>query len=57
MKYPTKKLGEVIEISYGKGLSKDSRIDSGKYFAYGSNGPAFPTHQGLTKNEIFRIGG
>jgi len=37
MTYPTKKLGEVIEINYGKGLSKDSRVDSGKYFAYGSN--------------------
>ena len=56
MKYPTKKLGEVIEISYGKGLSKDSRVDSGKYFAYGSNGPAYRTDESLTKGEIIVIG-
>ena len=56
MKYPTKKLGEVIEISYGKGLSKDSRVDSGKYFAYGSNGPAYRTGESLTKGEIIVIG-
>jgi len=54
--YPTKKLGEVIEINYGKGLSKNGRIDSGKYFAYGSNGPVYRTNESLTKGEIIVIG-
>ena len=52
----TKKLGEVIEISYGKGLSRDSRVDSGKYFAYGSNGPVYRTNESLTNGEIIVIG-
>src|SRR3989344_2694987 len=56
MNWPTKKLGEVIEISYGKGLPKDSRIDSGKYFAYGSNGPVYSTDESLTKGETIVIG-
>ena len=56
MTYPTKKLGEVIEINYGKGLSKDSRVDSGKYFAYGSNGPVYRTNESLTNSEIIVIG-
>src|SRR3989344_8131608 len=56
MPYPTKKLGEVIEIIYGKGLPKDSRIDSGKYFAYGSNGPVYSTNKSLTNGETIIIG-
>lgn len=56
MPYPTKKLGEVIEINYGKGLSKDDRVDSGKYFAYGSNGPVYRTNESLTSGEIIVIG-
>jgi len=56
MTYPTKKLGEVLEISYGKGLPKESRIDSGKYFAYGSNGPVYSTDESLTKGETIVIG-
>jgi len=54
--WPTKKLGEIIEISYGKGLPKDSRIDSGKYFAYGSNGPVYSTDKSLTNGETIVIG-
>src|SRR3989344_5749647 len=56
MPYPTKKLGEVIEIIYGKGLPKDSRVDSGKYFAYGSNGPVYGTDESLTNGETIIIG-
>ena len=56
MNWPTKKLGEVIEISYGKGLPKDSRVDSGKYFAYGSNGPVYSTDESLTNGETIVIG-
>lgn len=56
MTWPTKKLGEVIEINYGKGLPKESRIDSGKYFAYGSNGPVYGTDKSLTKSETIIIG-
>ena len=54
--WPTKKLGEIIEISYGKGLPKDSRVDSGKYFAYGSNGPVYGTDESLTNGETIIIG-
>ena len=54
--WPTKKLGEVLEINYGKGLPKDSRVDSGKYFAYGSNGPVYSTNESLTNGEIIVIG-
>ena len=56
MTWPIKKLGEVIEINYGKGLPKESRIDSGKYFAYGSNGPIYGTDKTLTKSETIVIG-
>lgn len=54
--YQTKKLGEVLEINYGKGLPKDSRVDSGKYFAYGSNGPVYSTNESLTNGETIVIG-
>ncbi len=56
MTWPIKKLGEVIEINYGKGLPKENRIDSGKYFAYGSNGPVYGTDKSLTKSETIVIG-
>lgn len=56
MTWPTKKLGEIIEISYGKGLPKDNRIDSGKYFAYGSNGTVYSTDKSLTNGETIIIG-
>ncbi len=32
-------LGNVTELVYGDGLPKEQRNDSGKYFAYGANGP------------------
>jgi type I restriction enzyme S subunit len=38
MIYPTKKLGEVIELRYGKGIPKDDRKSDGKYPIYGANG-------------------
>jgi restriction endonuclease S subunit len=56
MTYPTKKLGEIIEINYGKNLPKSQRIDSGKYFAYGSNGPVYNTDDSLTDGETIVIG-
>lgn len=36
--WPTKKLGEVIELHYGKGISKYDRKFDGKYPVYGANG-------------------
>lgn len=56
MSWLTKKLGEVLEINYGKGLPKDNRVDSGKYFAYGSNGPVYNTDESLTNGEVIVIG-
>lgn len=38
MNYPTKKLGEVLELNYGKGISKSERDPNGKYPVYGANG-------------------
>lgn len=38
MTYPTKKLGEVLELNYGKGISKNERDPNGKYPVYGANG-------------------
>ena len=32
------KFGSIIELTYGKGLTKNSRNDEGKYPVYGSNG-------------------
>ena len=32
------KFGSIIELTYGKGLAKNSRNDEGKYPVYGSNG-------------------
>ncbi len=56
MTWPTKKLNDVLEISYGKNLPKNQRIDSGKYFAYGSNGPVYNTDDSLTEGETIVIG-
>src|SRR3989344_159282 len=36
--YPTKKLGEIVELHYGKGISKHERKPDGKYPVYGANG-------------------
>ena len=38
MSYPTEKLGEIIELHYGKGISKYDRKPDGKYPVYGANG-------------------
>jgi type I restriction enzyme, S subunit len=38
MTYPTKKLGEIVELHYGKGISKHERKPDGKYPVYGANG-------------------
>ena len=36
--YPTKKLGEIVELKYGKGISHVDRSSGGKYPVYGANG-------------------
>jgi type I restriction enzyme S subunit len=56
MIWPIKRLEEAIEINYGRGLPKDKRIDSGRYFGYGSNGPVCRTKEKLTDGETIVIG-
>jgi len=56
MPWPTKKLSDVLEINYGKNLPKNQRIDAGRYFAYGSNGPVYNTDDSLTKGDTIVIG-
>jgi len=54
--WPTRKLGEVAEIHYGKGLAKSERLENGKYFAYGSNGPVYKTNKILVNHPTIIIG-
>lgn len=54
--WPTKKLGEVVIINYGKGLSKSERTEDGTYWAYGSNGPVYQTNKFLVNKPTIIIG-
>ena len=49
-----KKLRDVVEINYGKGLTKSER--NGKYYAYGSNGPVYKTNRILVNYPTIIIG-
>jgi len=51
-----KKLKDLTEIHYGKGLAKSDRIENGKYFAYGSNGPVYKTKRFLIDYPTIVIG-
>jgi len=50
------KLGNIVDIFYGKGLPKDKRRDKGKFYAYGSNGPIYRTDQYLVDPPVLVIG-
>lgn len=56
MPWPTKKLGEVIKLQYGKGIAKDERKPSGKYPVYGANGVLDYTDKYLVEGEAIIIG-
>jgi len=55
-KWEIKKLKNLIKINYGKGLEKSKRIENGKYFAYGSNGPIYKTNEFLINYPTIIIG-
>jgi len=49
--WPTKRLGEIIELHYGKGISKEDRKADGKYPIYGANGELGRTDKYLVEGE------
>lgn len=56
MTWPTKKLGEVIELCYGKGISRYDRKTNGKYPFYGANGILDYTDKFLIDAEAIIVG-
>ena len=56
MLYPTKKLGEIIELKYGKGISKHNRKTNGKYLIYGANGELGRTDKYLVEGDAIIVG-
>lgn len=56
MPYPTKKLGDIIELKYGKGISRADRSPDGKYPVYGANGILDYTDKYLVEGEAIIVG-
>ena len=54
--WPTKKLGEVIELQYGKGILRTDRKLDGLYSVYGANGELDRTDKYLVEGEAIIIG-
>jgi type I restriction enzyme S subunit len=54
--WPAKKLGEVIELCYGKGISRYERKADGKYPFYGANGILDYTDKFLIDGEAIIVG-
>jgi type I restriction enzyme, S subunit len=54
--WPTKKLGEIIKLQYGKGIEKSDRKLDGKYPIYGANGILGHSDRYLTKGEAIIVG-
>ena len=54
--WETKKLEEIVDINYGKGLEKSYRKENGKYYAYGSNGPVYRTDKILIEELTIIVG-
>jgi len=52
----TKKLGEVIELHYGKGIPRHDRKPHGKYPIYGANGELGRTDKYLVDGEAIIVG-
>lgn len=55
-KWGTKKLGNIIELNYGKGISKEDRKEDGKYSIYGANGELGRTDKYLVEGEAIIVG-
>ena len=49
--WPTKKLGEVAEFRYGKGIDKSQRNQRGLIPIYGANGILGRTNKALASGE------
>ena len=56
MSWPTKKLGEVIELKYGKGIDKSYRDSDGEFPVYGANGVLGRTNKVLVSGEAIIVG-
>jgi type I restriction enzyme S subunit len=54
--FQTKKLGEVIELAYGKGISKVERHEDGQCIVYGANGELGRTDKFLVEGEAIIVG-
>lgn len=54
--WPIKKLGEVVEFHYGKGISSEDRNPTGKYPIYGANGELGRTDKYLVGGEAIIVG-
>lgn len=49
--WPVKKLGDIIELQYGKGIASEDRKPDGLYPIYGANGALGRTDQYLVEGE------
>ncbi|HEX9503351.1 MAG TPA: restriction endonuclease subunit S [Patescibacteria group bacterium] len=56
MTWPTKKLGEVVELKYGKGISEESRKPDGRYPIFGANGEIDRTDKYLVEGQAIIVG-
>lgn len=56
MTWPTKKLGEMITLCYGKGIPRHDRNANGQYIIYGANGELGRTDKYLVDGEAVIIG-
>lgn len=54
--WPIKKLGEIIELRYGKGIAKEDRKIDGGYIIYGANGILGRTDKYLVEGEAIIVG-
>jgi len=53
---PTKKLGDVVELQYGKGIDRGWRTEHGKVPIYGANGILDWTDKSWTSGEAIIVG-
>ncbi|HWY79780.1 MAG TPA: restriction endonuclease subunit S [Candidatus Sulfotelmatobacter sp.] len=54
--WQTKKLGEIIELKYGKGIGKHERRENASYPVYGANGILGYADKALTSGEAIIVG-
>lgn len=56
MNWPKKKLGEIVELHYGKGIPRHERKPDGKYPIFGANGELGRTDKYLVEGDAVIIG-